>query len=72
MTRILTAEGVEAVWQLLLEGRTYVETARIIGVSPQTVKRLANRECYREITAGLPPIPPLGRGRPRHAENIDH
>jgi hypothetical protein len=72
MTRVLTDEGAEAVWQLLLEGKTFRETARIVGCSPQTVSRLASRECYRDVTRDLPDIPQLGRGRPRHAANPDH
>jgi transposase len=69
MHRILTDEGVGAVWELLLAGKSYQDAARIVGVSPQTVKRLASRESYREVTEGLPSIPPLGRGRPRRVAN---
>jgi hypothetical protein len=49
MGKDLTREGVEAVWECLLRGKSQQETALIIGVNRSVVSKIARRRSYRKI-----------------------
>jgi hypothetical protein len=63
MGKVLTVEGVHAIWDLLMKGKSQIETARIVGVSKEVVSKVANRITYRDITDRLPDLPEQGRWR---------
>jgi hypothetical protein len=56
---MLTAEIVTRAWRMLLEGRSQAETARTLGIPCSTLGTIATGKSHREITATLPPLPPV-------------